>query len=57
MNVIIVTFVLFSFLIVWQFGGHNLGIALISLKSNMKEKSYLFQPFVSISVPSHNEDR
>jgi poly-beta-1,6-N-acetyl-D-glucosamine synthase len=45
-----------SFLIVWEFGGYPLLMTIASLRSKPQTKDYSFQPFVSIIVPTYNEE-
>ena len=46
-----------SFLIIWQFGGYQLLMAIIAIISKPKEKNYGYQAFVSIIVPAYNEEK
>jgi cellulose synthase/poly-beta-1,6-N-acetylglucosamine synthase-like glycosyltransferase len=45
-----------SFLIVWLFAGYPLLMTVISLRLKPQTKDYNYQPFVSIFVPTHNEE-
>lgn len=57
MNVITVLLYFLSFLLIWQFVGYPLLMAIIALRSKPKNKDYSFQPFVSIVVPTYNEEK
>ena len=57
MNIIIILLYLLSFLLIWQFVGYPSLMGIIALKSKPKHKDYSFQPFVSIIVPTYNEDK
>jgi len=57
MNIIIILLYLLSFLLIWQFVGYPSLMAIVALKSKPKNKDYSFQPFVSIIVPTYNEDK
>ena len=46
-----------TFLILWQFGGYQLLMAIIATISKPKEKNYGYQDFVSIIVPAYNEEK
>lgn len=56
---IIIIFILYllSFLIIWQFVGYPTLMAIIASKNNSKSKDYSYQPFVSILVPTYNEEK
>ncbi|MGB9980645.1 glycosyltransferase [Methanobacterium sp.] len=45
-----------SFLIIWQFVGYPTLMALIARRTKVKPKDYSYQPFVSILVPTYNEE-
>jgi poly-beta-1,6-N-acetyl-D-glucosamine synthase len=53
-----VTILLFvaSFLLIWQFTGYPLLMGLIALLRKPKDKDYGFQPFISIVVPTYDEE-
>ena len=55
---LILIFILYflSFLIIWQFVGYPTLMAVIALRNNVKPKDYSYQPFVSILVPTYNEE-
>jgi len=60
MNIIIILLYLPSFLLIWQFEGYPSLMAIVALrakKSKPKSKDYSFQPFVSIIVPTYNEEK
>ena len=46
-----------TFLIIWQFSGYQLLMAIIAIISKPKEKNYGYQAFVSIIVPAYNEEK
>jgi cellulose synthase/poly-beta-1,6-N-acetylglucosamine synthase-like glycosyltransferase len=54
----LVYFLLFvlSFLIVWLFAGYPLLMTVIALRRRPQTKDFDYQPFVSIIVPTHNEE-
>lgn len=57
MNLIVLFLLLIvSFLLIWQFVGYPLLMAIIALKTKPNKKDYSFQPFVSILVPTFNEE-
>ena len=56
MNTIVVLLYLLSFLLIWQFVGYPSLMAIVALKSKQKNKDYAFQPFVSVIVPTYNEE-
>jgi len=45
-----------SILLIWQFVGYPLLMATIALEAKPKAKDYAYQPFVSILVPTYNEE-
>jgi len=57
MNLIIILLYLLSFLLIWQFVGYPSLMAIVALKAKPKNKDYSFQPFVSIIVPTYNEEK
>lgn len=59
MSIIIIAALLYflSFLLIWQFVGYPLLMAIVALRSKPKNKDYSFQPFVSILVPTYNEEK
>ena len=57
MNIIIILLYLLSFLLIWQFVGYPSLMAIVALRSKPKNKDYSFQPFVSIIVPTYNEEK
>ncbi len=56
MNITIILLYLLSFAIIWQFVGYPSLMAIAALKSKPKNKDYSFQPFVSVIVPTYNEE-
>jgi cellulose synthase/poly-beta-1,6-N-acetylglucosamine synthase-like glycosyltransferase len=46
-----------SFLIIWQFSGYQLLMAIIAIISKPKENNYGYHAFVSIIVPVYNEEK
>ena len=60
MTIIITLLYLLSFLLIWQFVGYPSLMAIVALrakKSKPKNKDYSFQPFVSVIVPTYNEEK
>ena len=57
MNVIIILLYLLSFLLIWQFAGYPSLMAIVAFKSKPKNKDYSYLPFVSIIVPTYNEEK
>lgn len=57
MNWSIILLYFLSFLLIWQFVGYPSLMAIVALKSKSKNKDYSYQPFVSIIVPTYNEDK
>jgi len=55
-DLVIILLYLASLLIIWQFVGYPLLMAIIALRSKPKLKDYTFQPEVSILVPTFNEE-
>ncbi|NLM31022.1 MAG: glycosyltransferase [Methanomicrobiales archaeon] len=45
-----------SLLLIWQFVGYPLLMAIIAAVVNPRAKDYTYQPFVSILVPTYNEE-
>lgn len=56
MNITITLLYLLSFLLIWQFVSYTSLMAIVALKPKPKNKDYFFQPFVSIIVPTYNEE-
>lgn len=57
MNITPILLYLASFLLIYQFVGYPSLMAIAALKSNPKNKDYSHQPFVSIVVPTYNEEK
>lgn len=57
MYIIIILLYFLSFLLIYQFVGYPSLMAIVALRSKPKNKDYFFQPFVSIIVPTYNEDK
>jgi poly-beta-1,6-N-acetyl-D-glucosamine synthase len=55
-TILVVLLFVFSFLLIWQFVGFPLVMGVVALRQKPKAKDYGFQPFVSIIVPTYNED-
>jgi len=53
----VVVLYVFSFLLIWQFVGYPILMAVVALKVKNKNKDYSYQPFVSIIVPTYNEEK
>jgi len=46
-----------SFLLIWQFVGYPSLMAVVAIRARPKNKDYSFQPFVSVIVPTYNEEK
>ena len=57
MNLTIILLYLLSFLLIWQFVGYPSLMAVVAIRARPKEKDYSYQPFVSIIVPTYNEEK
>ena len=57
MTIITILLYLLSFAIIWQFVGYPSLMAIAALKSKPKNKDYSVQPFVSVIVPTYNEEK
>ena len=55
MILVIATLFAVTSLLIWQFVGYPLTMALVALRVKPKPKNYQFSPFVSIIVPAFNE--
>jgi len=56
-SIIIILLYLLSSLLIWQFVGYPILMAIVALKAKPGNKDYSFQPFVSIIVPTYNEEK
>lgn len=56
MSIILLLLYLVSFLIIWQFVGYPVMMVLVSKVIKTQPKDYTFQPYVSIIVPTFNEE-
>ena len=56
-NLTIILIYLLSFLLIWQFVGYPSLMAVVALRAKPKNKDYSYQPFVSIVVPTYNEEK
>ena len=56
MNISLFLLYLLSFAIIWQFAGYPSLMAIAALRSKPKDKDYSYQPFVSVIVPTYNEE-
>ena len=56
-NLTIILLHLLSFLLIWQFVGYPALMVVVALRAKPKNKDYSFQPFVSIIVPTYNEEK
>jgi len=56
MLIIVLILYFLSFLIIWQFVGYPTLMAIIARRNNPKDKDYSYHPFVSIIVPTYNEE-
>ena len=57
MNITVILLYLISFAIIWQFVGYPSLMAVVAIRAQPKNKDYSFQPFVSIVVPTYNEEK
>lgn len=57
MDIIVILLNFFSFLLIWQFLGYPSLMAIVALKSKHKNKEYSYNPFVSIIIPTYNEEK
>lgn len=57
MDFIIILLYFISFLVIWQFVGYALFMSILVLKLKTDDKEYSHQPFVSIIVPTYNEEK
>ena len=57
LNPTILLLYLLSFLLIWQFVGYPTLMAIVALKTKPKNKDYSYQPFVSLIVPTYNEEK
>lgn len=57
MNSLIIFLYLLSFLIIWQFVGYPLLMAIVAITSKPQKKDYTYTPFVSILVATYNEEK
>jgi len=55
-NTIIILLYLLSFLIIWQFVGYPTFMCIVGLTAKPQNKDYSFQPFISVIVPTYNEE-
>lgn len=55
--ILIFILLIVSFILIWQFVGYPLLMAIVALRTKPKEKDYSYQPFVSILVPTFNEEK
>ena len=57
MDITVILLYLISFAIIWQFVGYPSLMAVVAIRARPKNKDYSFQPFVSIVVPTYNEEK
>ena len=57
MNITVILLYLISFAIIWQFVGYPSLMAVVAIRARPKEKDSSYQPFVSIVVPTYNEEK
>jgi len=55
-SLVVALLCILSFLLVWQFVGFPLFMGIVALRKKATDKDYSFQPFVSIIVPTYNEE-
>ena len=53
-TILLIALTICSVLLIWQFVGYPLFMSIIVLKNKPKEIDHLYQPFVSILVPTYN---
>jgi cellulose synthase/poly-beta-1,6-N-acetylglucosamine synthase-like glycosyltransferase len=56
LHLVYVLLFILSFLIVWEFAGYPLLMTVIALRRKPQSKDYSYQPYVSIIVPTYNEE-
>jgi len=56
-TILLIVLTICSVLLIWQFVGYPLFMSIIILKNKPKEIDHLYQPFVSILVPTYNEEK
>lgn len=57
LTVTIILLYVLSFVLIWQFVGYPLLMIVTIIMSKPKEKDYSYQPFISILVPTYNEEK
>lgn len=55
--ILIILVYISSFLLIWQFVGYPTLMAIIAIRNNQRHKNYSYQPYVSILVPTYNEEK
>ncbi|MBI5680852.1 MAG: glycosyltransferase [Methanobacterium sp.] len=55
--ILVIILYILSFLVIWQFVGYPALMAIIALRGDKKHKDYAYKPFVSILVPTFNEEK
>lgn len=56
-STLIIILIIVTFLIIWQFLGYPILMAIISLKAKPQIKDYNYKPFITILVPTYNEEK
>jgi biofilm PGA synthesis N-glycosyltransferase PgaC len=57
MNIEIVFLIILSMILIWQFFGYPIFMAFIALRNQPKIKDYTYKPFVTILIPTYNEEK
>jgi cellulose synthase/poly-beta-1,6-N-acetylglucosamine synthase-like glycosyltransferase len=55
--ILLILLYLASFLFIWQFVGYPTIMVLIAIRNDQKPLNYSYQPFVTILVPTYNEEK
>ena len=56
-TILLIALTICSVLLIWQFVGYPLFMSIIVLKNKPKDIDHLYEPFVSILVPTYNEEK
>ena len=57
MNIEIVSLIVLSIILIWQFFGYPIFMAFIALRNKPRIKDYTYKPFVTILIPTFNEEK
>ena len=55
--VFLIILIILSMILIWQFFGYPIFIGFIALRNKPKIKDYTYKPFVSILIPTFNEEK